>query len=305
MLVKEMTEHDVKKAVITAGGLGTRFLPATKSIPKEMLILIDKPIIQFVVEEAVKAGLDDIIIVTSKGKRAIEDHFDSNIEIETVLRACNNDILLERLETLPEGVDIHYVSQKKPRGLGHAVLTAKRHIGNDPFVVLLGDTLSVSTLEGNHQESCTAPLVNSFKKNGKSIVAVERVPIEMSSKYGMIKGKRISSGKEEIYDLEDMVEKPKPAESPSDLALWGRYLFHGEIFDYLESTKPGFNNEIQLTDAMKNYVLDGKDMLAYVLKNRRYDIGNKLYYLQAFVEYGLIHPETSKGFKKFLKELKL
>ncbi|RLG21344.1 UTP--glucose-1-phosphate uridylyltransferase [Candidatus Micrarchaeota archaeon] len=299
-------KSEIHKAVITAGGLGTRFLPATKAIPKEMLILVDKPVIQFVVEEAAAVGIEDIVIVTSKLKHAIEDHFDSNTEIEMALQAANNEILLEKLETVPEGVDIHFVRQRKPRGLGDAVLTAKRHIESDPFLVLLGDTVSASSIfEDDNSYNCSKPLVDWYNKRGKQIVAVERVPIEMSIRYGMIKGKKVRYSEGEVYKLEDMIEKPKPSESPSDLALWGRYLFEPSIFDYLENTEPGYNNEIQLTDAMRMSVYDGNEMYAYVLKNKRYDIGDKLSYLKAFVDFGLHNPETKKGFRAYLKSLKL
>ena len=270
----------VKKAVIPAAGYGTRFLPATKAMAKEMLPIVDKPTIQFIVEEAIEAGSEDILIVTGKSKRPIEDHFDSNID------------LLELVK--PTNVNLFFVRQSYPKGLGHAILQAKAFVGNEPFVVMLGDDI----MQG--QEPLTKQLIDVYEKTHASNIAVMEVPHEETSKYGIIAPEReLEDG---IYNVEYFVEKPKPEEAPSDLAIIGRYLLTPEIFDILENQAPGAGGEIQLTDAIDT-LNKTQRVFAKRFDGKRYDIGNKLGFLEMSIEYGLKHPEIKEGLRDYLLDI--
>ena len=279
----------VKKAVIPAAGYGTRFLPATKAMAKEMLPIVDKPTIQFIVEEAIEAGIEDILIVTGKSKRPIEDHFDSNIELEEHLRKQGKDDLLELVK--PTNVNLFFVRQSYPKGLGHAILQAKAFVGNEPFVVMLGDDI----MQG--QEPLTKQLIDVYGKTHASNIAVMEVPHEETSKYGIIAPEReLEDG---IYNVEYFVEKPKPEDAPSDLAIIGRYLLTPEIFDILENQAPGAGGEIQLTDAIDT-LNKTQRVFAKRFDGKRYDIGNKLGFLEMSIEYGLKHPEIKEGLRGYL-----
>lgn len=278
------------KAVIPAAGLGTRFLPATKAQPKEMLPVFNKPTIQYVVEEAVASGIDDILIVTGKGKRSIEDHFDKSFELEYFLRNCGKmDNLLE-IEAISEMADIYYVRQKNQRGLGDAILCAKKHVDGDPFAVLLGDTIASSNVP------CTKQLLDIYEKYGSSTIAIEKVPDEKVERYGIIKGKHVSDS---IYEIEDLVEKPKLHEAPSNLAITGRYILAPEVFDHIENLSPGFGGEIQLTDAMKS--LD--QIYGYVFDGKIFDIGNTVEWLKSSIEFALRDPEVGEDLRNYMVEI--
>ena len=282
----------VKKAVIPAAGYGTRFLPATKAMAKEMLPIVDKPTIQFIVEEAIEAGIEDILIVTGKSKRPIEDHFDSNIELEEHLRKQGKDDLLELVK--PTNVNLFFVRQSYPKGLGHAILQAKACVGNEPFVVMLGDDI----MQG--QEPLTKQLIDVYEKTHASNIAVMEVPHEETSKYGIIAPEReLEDG---IYNVEYFVEKPKPEDAPSDLAIIGRYLLTPEIFDILENQAPGAGGEIQLTDAIDT-LNKTQRVFAKRFDGKRYDIGNKLGFLEMSIEYGLKHPEIKEGLRDYLLDI--
>lgn len=279
------------KAVIPAAGLGTRFLPLTKAQPKEMLPLIDKPCIQYVVEEAVEAGITDIVIITGRGKRAIENHFDRSIELEQKLEGLNRNDELNRLREIDEMADIFYIRQKNPLGLGHAVLCAKKHVGNEPFAVLLGDDLIIN------DRPCISQLIETFEgKEHKCVVGVERLPREMLCKYGIIDGQEIMKN---LFLLSDLVEKPMPGTEPSDLAVIGRYVFPPEIFQFLEKTKPGVAGEIQLTDAMR-MLAKTDTVYGQVVNGRRYDLGNLFDWLRANIELSLERPELGDQLKNWL-----
>jgi UTP--glucose-1-phosphate uridylyltransferase len=272
------------KAVIPAAGLGTRFLPATKSQPKEMLPVVDKPAIQYVVEEAVASGIDDILIITGRGKRAIEDHFDRAFELEHHLEKAGKKDLLRELAAIMELSDrghIHYIRQKEQRGLGDAILTARRHVGDEPFAVLLGDDI-IDALR-----PCTRQLMDVFEARGASVIALERVPKAKLRSYGVVNAMSISKG---IHEITGLVEKPSPSEAPSDLAIMGRYVLTPAIFDCLSRTKPGKGGEVQLTDAL-HMLLGRERMFGLEFEGRRYDIGDKLDWLKATVELALKRDE--------------
>lgn len=278
------------KAVIPAAGLGTRFLPATKAQPKEMLPVFNKPTIQYVVEEAVASGIDDILIVTGKGKRSIEDHFDKSFELEYFLRNCGKmDNLLE-IEAISEMADIYYVRQKNQKGLGDAILCAKKHVDGDPFAVLLGDTIASSNVP------CTKQLIDIYEKYGSSTIAIEKVPDEKVERYGIIKGKHVSDS---LYEIEDLVEKPKLHEAPSNLAITGRYILAPEVFDHIENLSPGFGGEIQLTDAMKS--LD--QIYGHVFEGKIFDIGNTVEWLKSSIEFALRDPEVGEDLRNYMAEI--
>jgi len=262
------------KVVIPAAGLGLRFLPATKAQPKEMLPVVDKPAIQYVVEEAVASGMTDIIVITGRGKRAIEDHFDKSYELEHKLREAGNTEALAEIQRIASMADIFYIRQKEQLGLGHAILCAKKHIGDEPFAVMLGDDIVIN------DRPCIGQLAEVHEEMGASIVGVEQVPKSRISRYGVIKGRRV---KPEIYKVDDLVEKPAPQEAPSDLAIIGRYVFEPDIFSYLEKIGPGKGGEYQLTDAMR---LMCRRTALYGLKfrGRRFDIGSKADWIRATVE---------------------
>jgi UTP--glucose-1-phosphate uridylyltransferase len=282
----------IRKAVIPAAGLGTRFLPATKAQPKEMLPIVDKPTIQYIVEEAVASGIEDILIITGRNKRAIEDHFDKSVELELLLQEKGNQDLLELVYDISNMVDIHYVRQKEPKGLGHAIWCARKFIGNEPFAVLLGDDVIYS------ETPCLKQMIECYNIVNCSVLGVQEVPESDVSKYGIVKPSKVDG---RLYKVEDLVEKPK-SNPPSNLAILGRYIIEPEIFDILEHTPRGAGGEIQLTDGLKELVKQ-KDMYAYVFSGRRYDVGDKQGFLEATVEYALRNDELRDGFKKYLKKL--
>lgn len=286
----------VRKAIIPAAGLGTRFLPATKALAKEMLPIVDKPTIQFIVEEARKSGIEDIVVVDGKNKRSIEDHFDSNPELEDNLRDKHKDKMLKLVQETTD-INIYFIRQSHPRGLGDAVLTARDFIGDEPFVVMLGDDLN--NINGD-AEPLTKELINSYEETGASTLAVMRVPHEDTAKYGVINpSKEVMPG---LYNVTSFVEKPEPKDAPSDLAIIGRYVFTPEIFDVLAKTKPGKGNEIQLTDAI-NTLNKTQRVFAHEYKGHRYDVGNKFGWIETNIEYGLKHPETKDELREYIKDL--
>lgn len=291
-----MSMKRVRKAIIPAAGLGTRFLPATKALAKEMLPIVDKPTIQFIVEEARKSGIEDIVVVDGKNKRSIEDHFDSNPELEDNLRSKHKDEMLKMVEETTD-VNIYFIRQSHPRGLGDAVLTARDFIGDEPFVVMLGDDLNNIN---NKNEALTKQLIESYNQTGASTLAVMRVPHEDTAKYGVINpSKEVTSG---LYNVTSFVEKPAPKDAPSDLAIIGRYVFTPEIFDVLAKTKPGKGGEIQLTDAIDT-LNQTQRVFAREYKGDRYDVGNKFGWVKTNIEYGLEHPQVKEELREYIKEL--
>ncbi|MDR0922225.1 MAG: UTP--glucose-1-phosphate uridylyltransferase GalU [Lactobacillales bacterium] len=283
----------VRKAVIPAAGLGTRFLPATKAMAKEMLPIVDKPTIQFIVEEALASGIEDILIITGKGKRPIEDHFDSNFELEQSLKDKGKTELLQLVEETTD-INLHFIRQSHPRGLGHAVLQAEAFVGGEPFVVMLGDDLMDDTVP------LTKQLIDDYDEIHASTIAVMKVPHEDTDKYGIIK----PSGKvkDGLYNVESFVEKPKPEDAPSDLAIIGRYLLTPEIFTVLETQEAGAGGEIQLTDAIDT-LNKTQRVFAHEFKGRRYDVGDKFGFLKTSIEYGLTHKEVKDNLRKFIIDL--
>ena len=287
----------VKKAVIPAAGLGTRFLPVTKSMPKEMLPLIDTPAIHYVVKEAVEAGIDDIIIITGRGKRAVEDYFDDSPELEMHLIEKGKKDLLKIVREVSSMVNLHYIRQKEPKGLPDAVLKAEKHVGDEPFAVLLGDDIIKS------KKPCIQQLIEVFNKFNSSVIAAQKVPIERISRYGSIKGKEIETDmSNKIYLIEDIVEKPKPEKAPSNIASVGRYVFTPEIFDSIKETKPGVNNELQIADSIK-ILMQSQRVYASEFSGKRYDIGDKLGYVQAIIDFALENKEIEKNVKEYIKKI--
>ncbi len=286
----------IRKAVIPAAGFGTRFLPATKSQPKEMLPIVDTPTIQYVVEEAVASGITDILMVIGKGKRAIEEHFDRNWELEAELAAKGKTEELARMRKISELANIHFVWQKELRGLGDAVLCARDHVGNEPFAVLLGDTV----MDGG-RKPVMRQLMDVFDRYQESVVAVEEVEREKVSRYGVIKGTPVT---DDLYLLQDFVEKPSPSEAPSNLVIASRYILSPDIFTFLGKTGRGKNNEIQLTDAMKQLVR-ARAMYALRFAGVRYDIGNKLDFIKTNLIFGLKQKDLAKSLRSFVKSLKV
>ena len=282
----------IKKAVIPAAGLGTRFLPATKAQPKEMLPIIDTPTIQYVVQEAVDSGIEDILIISGKGKRAIEDHFDRNYELEVALKEKNEQAYNE-IRNISDIAKIHYIRQKELNGLGDAIYHAKHHVGNEPFAVLLGDTVVSSVIPVTQQ------LIDIYEQYKQIVIGVESVPNDKVHRYGIVGGEKINDS---LYQLNEMIEKPHPNEAPSNLAVAGRYILTPDIFKALEETKAGKNEEIQLTDALKIFLSRGS-VYSYTFEGKRYDIGDKLDYLKTTVEFGLKRKEFRDEFKEFLKEI--
>ncbi len=286
----------IKRAIFPVAGLGTRFLPATKANPKEMLPIVDKPLIQYAVEEAIAAGITELIFVTSSSKRAIEDHFDSNFELETTLAERGQRALLELVRNiLPDGVSCAYVRQQAPRGLGHAVLCAKSLVMNEPFAVLLADDL----IDGRGA-SCLQQMVNQFTTIAAPVVAVQRVKKSEVGKYGIIAGEPVTET--HLTQLTGIVEKPLPQDAPSEWGVVGRYILTPAIFDYLESVPAAAQQEIQLTDAIAGLLSD-TPVYAYAFRGKRYDCGTKLGYLEATMAYALQHPELAEPFKDMLSEL--
>ncbi len=284
----------VTKAVIPAAGLGTRFLPATKASPKEMLPLFDKPLIQYAVEEAVASGIEQIIIITGRGKRAIEDHFDLSFELEATLAKNGQSEVLERVRRISNLADFCYVRQKEPRGLGHAILCAKRLIGDEPFAVLLADEII------DHSPSALEQMTALYQQHQTPILGIQQVAPSEVNRYGIIRGLPIPPKKAGLYRICDLVEKPSPAEAPSNLAIAGRYILTPPIFELLEKVSPGKNNEIQLTDALRT-LAQQDSMLGLILKGRRFDAGDKLGFLKANIEMGLKNPELSETLRQYLK----
>lgn len=283
----------VRKAVIPAAGLGTRFLPATKATPKEMLPIVDKPTIQYIVEEALASGIEEILIITGRSKRAIEDHFDRSIELELNLEASGKTAELEMVKEI-SGIRIHYTRQKEPRGLGHAILCAKQFVGDEPFAVLLGDDVVDSKVPALKQ------LIDVYDKTGASVLGVQEVPQEKVSSYGIVDSQPTEEAR--TFTVRDMVEKPALAEAPSRLAVLGRYVITPQVFDILEQTPPGRGNEIQLTDALK-VLAKQQAMYAYNFEGRRYDVGDKQGFLEATVEMALKRPDLRDKFLAYLKEI--
>lgn len=283
----------VKKAVIPAAGLGTRFLPATKAQPKEMLPIVDKPTIQYIIEEAVASGIEEILIITGRNKRAIEDHFDKSVELENELESHGKEELLNEVRNISKMADIYYIRQKEPRGLGHAISCARTFVGNEPFAVMLGDDIVDSKVP------CLKQLIDCYNEYKTSILGVQEVPHEEVSKYGIVKGMYIE---DRVYKVKDLIEKPKVEESPSNIAILGRYIITHNIFDILKDTKPGKGGEIQLTDALRTLV--GQEaMYAYNFEGRRYDVGDKLGFLQATVEFALKKGDINKQFANYLMKI--
>lgn len=282
----------IKKAVIPAAGYGTRFLPVTKSSPKEMIPIVDTPVIQYVVEEAVESGITDILMIIGKGKRAIEEHFDRSPLLEETLQKKASYEMLEKIKAISNMANIHFIWQKEMNGLGDAILHAKYHVGNEPFVILLGDTL-VKSPDG----PVTKQLIDVYNQNKGSVIALEEVKPELVSRYGIINGNRIS---DTVYRADDWIEKPSREEAPSNLAVASRYLFTPEIFDYLENIPAGKNNEIQLTDAMR-LMVKKHPMFGMKFTGKRYDIGDKMGFIKTNIEFGLEDPEIGEAFKEWLK----
>jgi UTP--glucose-1-phosphate uridylyltransferase len=283
----------IKKAVIPAAGFGTRFLPATKAQPKEMLPIIDRPTIQYVVQEAVDSGIEDILIITGKGKRAIEDHFDRNYELETRLEEKEDQLLLDEMRRLSDMANLHYVRQRELNGLGDAIRYARHHVGNEPFAVLLGDTIMDAVIPVTQQ------LIDTYAQYGGSVIAVEEVPRDKVNRYGIVGGNALS---DRILELTTLVEKPNLKDAPSNLAIAGRYILTPEIFNMLEQTPVGKNNEIQLTDALL-LLLKRENLYAHRIEGKRHDIGNKLDFLKTTVEFALKRPEFAAPFRAFLEEI--
>ena len=281
----------VKKAIIPAAGLGTRFLPATKAQPKEMLPIVDKPTIQYIIEEAIASGIEEILIITGRNKKFIEDHFDKSIELELELEKSGKSDLLELVRDISEMVDIHYIRQKEPKGLGHAIHCAKTFVGNEPFAVLLGDDVVDS------KTPCLKQLIDCFNEYNTTILGVQTVPEENVSKYGIVNGIHIE---DRVYKVKDLVEKPSLEEAPSNVAILGRYIITPQIFDILENTAPGKGGEIQLTDALKT-LINKEAMYAYNFEGKRYDVGDKLGFLQATIEFALKKDELREDFIKYLE----
>ena len=284
----------ITKAVIPAAGLGTRFLPATKACPKEMLPIVDKPTIQYIIEEALESGITDILIISGRNKRSIEDHFDRSPELEMNLEEGGKGEMLQMVKDIAN-VNIHYIRQKEPKGLGHAILCAKAFVGNEPFAVLLGDDVVY-----NEEYPCLKQLMDVYDVKGGSVLGCQTVPLEKVSAYGIVASE--ATADERIFKVNDMVEKPAIDEAPSRLAVLGRYVITPEIFEILENTAPGRGGEIQLTDALK-VLAQHQDMYAYDFIGKRYDVGDKFGYLQATVEYALRRDDLKDKFVAYLKKL--
>ena len=281
----------VTKAIIPAAGLGTRFLPATKAQPKEMLPIVDKPTLQYIIEEAVASGIEEILIITGRNKQSIEDHFDKSIELELELEKKGKEDLLQIVRQISDMADIHYIRQKEPKGLGHAISCAKSFIGDESFAVLLGDDIV------DAETPCLAQMIQRFNEYKTTILGVQEVPHEHVDKYGIIDGKMIE---DRMYKVRDLVEKPAVGEAPTNVAILGRYIISPAIFPILENTPPGKGGEIQLTDALKTLVKQ-EAMYAYVFEGKRYDVGDKMGFLQATVEFALKREDLREPFIQYLR----
>ena len=284
----------VKKAIIPAAGLGTRFLPATKAQPKEMLPIVDKPTIQYIIEEAIASGIEEILIITGRNKKSIEDHFDKSIELELQLEKSGNDDGLKMVRDISNMANIYFIRQKEPKGLGHAISCAKAFVGDEPFAVMLGDDIVDSEVP------CLKQLIDCYVKYETSIIGVQEVPLSEVYKYGIVNGTLIE---DRVYKVNDLVEKPKVSEAISNIAILGRYIITPKIFDIIENTKPGKGGEIQLTDALKTLISE-EPMYAYNFRGRRYDVGDKQGFLEATVEYALKREDLKKAFMQYLLTIK-
>ncbi len=280
----------VRKAIIPAAGLGTRFLPATKAQPKEMLPIVDKPTLQYIIEEAVRSGIEEILIITGRNKTSIENHFDKSVELELELEKKGKDDLLKEIRQISDMVNIHYIRQKEPRGLGHAIHCAKSFIGEEPFAVLLGDDIV------HARKPCLKQMIEAYDEYKTSILGVQEVAKEDVSKYGIVDGKHIE---DRVYKVKGLVEKPATENAPSNVAILGRYIINPAIFEILEHTKPGKGGEIQLTDALKE-LAEQEAMYAYNFEGKRYDVGNKQGFLEATVEYALRRKDLRDEFLEYL-----
>ncbi len=287
-------KKEITKAVFPAAGLGTRFLPATKAMPKEMLPLVDKPLIQYVVEEAVSSGIEEVVLVTGRGKRAIEDHFDVAFELEEELKAKGKHKILNEVQRIADLVTFCYIRQKKALGLGHAVLTAKRVVGNEPFAVLLGDDIIDAATPVLRQ------MMDVYRRYPGTILAIQKVPRSQTRNYGIIDARKIEN---DVYLVKHLVEKPAPEDAPSNLAIIGRYILTPEIFTALEHTKAGKGGEIQLTDGLR-LLMEKQPIYAFEFEGTRYDAGDKLGFLKATVEFGLRNTEFGSEFRSYLQKLK-
>lgn len=285
----------IRKAVIPAAGLGTRFLPVTKAQPKEMLPIVDKPTIQYIIEEAVASGIEEILIITGRNKNCIEDHFDKSVELELELEKSGKQEMLKLVREISDMVDIHYIRQKEPRGLGHAISCAKTFVGNEPFAVLLGDDLVY-----NEEKPCLKQLMDCYNEYNTSILGVQTVDAKDVDKYGIIKGIHIEG---RVHKVRGLIEKPAIEEAPSNIAILGRYIITPQIFKILEETKPGRGGEIQLTDALSK-LIDEEAIYAYEFEGTRYDVGDKLGFLKATVEYALRREDLRDEFIEYLNSLK-
>ena len=287
-------ENKIRKAIIPAAGLGTRFLPATKAQPKEMLPIVDKPTLQYIIEECVASGIEEILIITGRNKKSIEDHFDRSVELEMELEKSGKEEMLKMVREISDMVNIHFIRQKEPRGLGHAILCAKTFVGNEPFAVLLGDDVVY-----NDNKPCLKQLIDFYEEYKTSVLGVQTVEPQDVNKYGIVGGLHIE---DRVYKVKNLIEKPAVEEAPSNVAILGRYIITPKIFEILENTKPGKGNEIQLTDALLE-LIKHEAMYAYDFEGRRYDVGDKLGFLQATVEYALRKKELRDGFIEYLKTI--
>ena len=285
----------IRKAIIPAAGLGTRFLPATKAQPKEMLPIVDKPTIQYIIEEAVASGIEEILIITGRSKKCIEDHFDKSVELELELEKNGKEQMLKMVREISDMVDIHFIRQKEPKGLGHAISCAKTFVGNEPFAVLLGDDIVY-----NEGKPCLKQLIDCYDEYNTSVLGVQTVEAKDVNKYGIVNGIHIE---DRVYKVKGLVEKPAVEEAPSNVAILGRYIITPRIFKILEETKPGKGGEIQLTDALLN-LMSEEAMYAYDFEGTRYDVGDKLGFLKATVEYALRREDLRDGFIEYLNILK-
>lgn len=283
----------VRKAVITAAGLGSRFLPATKAQPKEMLPIVDTPVIQYVVEEAVRAGITDILIITGRGKQSIEDHFDHQMELDAILRERGQADMADRLRALADLADIHYIRQKEPRGLGHAVSIAERHVGDEPFAVLLADNIMVDPL--------LEPMISAYDERGRSVIALQEVPVELTPHLGIA---AVDEEEGQVVHVRDMVEKPALGTAPSNLAAIGRYVLTPEIFGVLKDTQPGHGGEVQLTDAIRTLAAT-QAVYGYVFEGIYYDTGRRIDYLKAIVELASEREDLKDEFLAYIADLAL
>ena len=287
-------ENKIRKAIIPAAGLGTRFLPATKAQPKEMLPIVDKPTLQYIIEECVTSGIEEILIITGRNKKSIEDHFDRSVELEMELEKSGKEEMLKMVREISDMVNIHFIRQKEPRGLGHAILCAKTFVGNEPFAVLLGDDVVY-----NDNKPCLKQLIDCYEEYKTSVLGVQTVEPQDVNKYGIVGGLHIE---DRVYKVKNLIEKPAVEEAPSNVAILGRYIITPKIFEILENTKPGKGNEIQLTDALLE-LIKHEAMYAYDFEGRRYDVGDKLGFIQATVEYALRKEELRDGFIEYLNSI--